>query len=55
MWSLIEERLKTRFLASTQVEEGLVDLETAVREGEMTPVQAAEELLSRFSRFESSD
>ena len=55
MWSLIDERLKARFLASTQVEEGLVDLETAVREGEMTPVQAAEELLSRFSRFESSD
>ena len=55
MWSLIDERLKERFLASTRVEARLIDLEAAVLNGEMTPVQAAEEILDCFSNSDLSD
>lgn len=48
MWSLIDERLKERFLANPEVARSLPDLEVAVLEGRLTPVGAAEELLIRF-------
>lgn len=54
MWSLIDERLKERFLASPEVEAHLADLESAVLDGRMAPGQAAEELLDSFTPNGSS-
>jgi LAO/AO transport system kinase len=45
MWSLIEERLKERFLTDRRVQQRLPELESSVQAGTLTPTMAAEELL----------
>lgn len=45
MWSLIEERLKERFLTDRRVQQRLPELESSVQAGSLTPTMAAEELL----------
>ena len=49
MWSLLDERLKEHFMSNPRVEERLAGLETAVLAGDITPTQAAEELLEVFT------
>jgi len=45
MWSLIEERLKERFLTDSRIRQRLPELEGRVLAGSLTPTMAAEELL----------
>jgi LAO/AO transport system kinase len=45
MWSLIEERLKERFLTDSRIRQRLPELEGRVLAGSITPTMAAEELL----------
>ena len=53
MWSMLNERLRERFLGNPRVEALLPTLENRVLEGDLTPTQAAEQLLQ--SAAESSD
>jgi LAO/AO transport system kinase len=55
MWTLIDERLKEDFLASSRVQERLSELERRVVAGSVTPTQAAEELLGLFTSPRPAD
>jgi LAO/AO transport system kinase len=55
MWSLLEERLKERFVTDPRVAARLPRLESAVRDGELAPSQAAEELLDVFAPSDSPE
>ncbi len=48
MWSEISETLTAEFRGHPKVAERLTQMEDAVAAGEMTPAQAAAELLSTF-------
>jgi len=52
MWSLIDERIKERFLADLRVQERLPELERRVLEGSLSSTGAAEELLNLVSDSE---
>jgi LAO/AO transport system kinase len=55
MWSLIDERLKERFLTDRRVQHRLPELEARVLEGALTPTRAAEELLQLVSEPRRAD
>ncbi len=55
MWSLLDERLKERFVTDKRVAARLERLESAVLDGEMAPSQAAEELLDLFALSDYPD
>ncbi|MBF0177810.1 MAG: methylmalonyl Co-A mutase-associated GTPase MeaB [Magnetococcales bacterium] len=49
MWELIEEGLKRRFTSHPQIRQLLPDLEETVTRGHMTPMAAADQLLSAYT------
>ncbi|MBF0426723.1 MAG: methylmalonyl Co-A mutase-associated GTPase MeaB [Magnetococcales bacterium] len=49
MWELIDEGLKRRFTHHLRVRQLLPDLEEAVTRGRMTPIAAADQLLSAYT------
>jgi len=55
MWSLIDEKLKERFLTDPRLADRLPQLEQEVLNGSATPTQAAEELLEIVSESKPSD